>query len=83
MKRSDLQARIATASFCVAVAFSTAGFIVSPLGDLTEANLYLVAQFLLVTTSIFGVSSIVSKRIQTKQEFDYERTQPTTERVEE
>lgn len=62
MKRSDLQARIATVSFIVAVAFSVAGFIVEPMGDLTEANLYLIAQFLLVTTSIFGVSSIVNNK---------------------
>jgi len=63
-KSVALQSRIATASFCAAVAFSIAGFVVPPIGDLTEANLYLVAQFLLVTTSIFGVSSIVSKKIQ-------------------
>lgn len=58
---SKLQSRIATASFIVAVAFSIAGFVTPPTGDLTEANLYLVAQFLLVTTSIFGVSSIVKR----------------------
>ena len=62
MKKSNLQAKIATASFIVAVAFSIAGFIVPPTGDLTEANLYLIAQFLLVTSSIFGVSSIVNRR---------------------
>jgi len=56
-----LQSRIATASFCAAVAFAVAGFVVPPLGDLTEANLYLVAQFLLVTTSIFGVSAVATK----------------------
>ena len=56
------QSIIATAAFVAAVAFALAGFIVPPLGDLTEANLYLVAQFLLVTTSLFGVSSIVNKR---------------------
>ena len=57
--KSSLQMKIATASFIAAVAFSIAGFIVPPLGDLTEANLYLIAQFLLVTTSLFGVSAIV------------------------
>ena len=62
MKKSKLQARIATASFVAAVVFAAAGFVVPPLGDLTDANLYLVAQFLLVTTSIFGVSSIVNNK---------------------
>ena len=66
MKRSELQAKIATASFVAAVAFSIAGFCVPPVGDLTEANLYLVAQFLLVTTSIFGVSSIINNKIKTQ-----------------
>ena len=61
MKKSQLQARIATASFVSAVVFAVAGFCVPPVGDLTDANLYLVAQFLLVTTSIFGVSSIVNR----------------------
>ncbi len=61
-KSQAIQQKIAVASFVAAIAFSIAGFIVPPLGDLTEANLYLVAQFLLVTTSIFGVSSIVNKK---------------------
>ena len=64
--RGALQARIATCSFVAAVGFSIAGFCVPPLGDLTDANLYLVAQFLLVTTSIFGVSSIVNKKTENK-----------------
>jgi len=51
--------KLAIASFVVAVAFSIAGFIIPPTGDLTDANLYLVAQFLLVTTSILGVSAVV------------------------
>ena len=70
MKKSKLQARIATASFVAAVVFSAAGFIVPPLGDLTDANLYLVAQFLLVTTSIFGVSSIVNNKKEDNNETD-------------
>lgn len=44
---------IATASFVVAVAFSIAGFCVPPEGELHDSNLYLIAQFLLVTTSFF------------------------------
>lgn len=60
-RKLTVQGAIAVASFVAAVAFALAGFIVPPLGDLTEANLYLVAQFLLVTTSLFGVSSIVNR----------------------
>ena len=59
--RGALQAYIAVASFAAAVVFALAGFCVPPIGDLTDSNLYLVAQFLLVTTSLFGVSSIVNK----------------------
>ena len=68
--RGALQARIATWSFVSAVVFSIAGFCVPPLGDLTDANLYLVAQFLLVTTSIFGVSSIVNNKKENNNEID-------------
>jgi len=60
--KSNLQVKLAIASFIVAVAFSVAGFIIPPTGDLTDANLYLVAQFLLVTTSILGVSAVVAGR---------------------
>ena len=81
MKKSNVQSRIAVASFVAAIAFSIAGFIVPPLGDLTEANLYLVAQFLLVTTSLFGVSAIVSKSIISK--FNKNDSETTTERLEE
>ena len=61
MKKSQQQARIATWSFVSAVVFAVAGFCVPPLGELADSNLYLVAQFLLVTTSLFGVSSIINK----------------------
>lgn len=47
-------------SFVVAVAFAIAGFLTPPKGELHDSNLYLIVQFLLVTTSIFGVSSIIS-----------------------
>ena len=81
MKKSNVQSRIAVASFVAAIAFSIAGFIVPPLGDLTEANLYLVAQFLLVTTSLFGVSAIVSRSLISK--FNHHERQDTPEGVEE
>jgi len=84
MKRSEVQVRIATASFVAAVVFSIAGFCVPPVGDLTEANLYLVAQFLLVTTSLFGVSAIVSKSIVSRFNIEKDNDrQESTEGVEE
>lgn len=56
-----IQTAIAVMSFMVAVAFAVAGFLTPPQGELHESTLYLIAQFLLVTTSIFGVSSIVTR----------------------
>ena len=55
-----IQTYIAIISFVVAVAFAIAGFVTPPQGQLHDSNLYLVAQFLLVTTSIFGVSAVVT-----------------------
>lgn len=60
MNRPRTQTVIAVVSFVVAVAFAIAGFLTPPKGELHDSNLYLIAQFLLVTTSIFGVSSIIS-----------------------
>ena len=63
-----IQTYIAVASFVVAVVLSFIGFFTPPRGDLTEANLYLVAQFLLVCTSILGVSSMIGSHRSTKGE---------------
>ncbi len=56
---ANTQTGIAVASFCVATALSFAGFFAPPVGVLSESNLYLVAQFLLVTCSICGVNSVI------------------------
>ena len=45
-----------------AIVFAAAAFMTPPRGQIHESMLYLIAQFLLLTTSIFGVSSIVSNR---------------------
>lgn len=60
MRRVRIQTVIAVASFLMAVLLSLLGFFTPPEGELHDSNLYLIAQFLLVTTSIFGVTSIVS-----------------------
>ena len=77
----NLQVKLAIASVIIAVAFSIAGFIIPPTGDLTDANLYLVAQFLLVTTSILGVSAVVTSnnKTQTQTSYDYETKSRATQ----
>lgn len=61
--KADIQSFIAVASFLVATALSFAGFYAPPVGVLSESNLYVVAQFLLVTCSIFGVNSMLLKAL--------------------
>lgn len=61
--KADIQSFIAVASFLVATALSFAGFYAPPVGALSESNLYVVAQFLLVTCSIFGVNSMLLKAL--------------------
>ena len=57
-----IQIYIAVLSFVAAIVFAAAAFITPPRGQIHESMLYLIAQFLLLTTSILGVSSIVSNR---------------------
>ena len=52
---TKIQMTIAIAAFVAAVGFGIAGFMVPPPGQIHESVLYLVAQFLLLTASIFGV----------------------------
>jgi len=59
-KSAMIQTIIAVVSFVVAVAFAIAGFVTPPEGEIHDSNLYLIAQFLLVTTSIFGVSAVIT-----------------------
>ena len=59
VEQGRLQAGIAVAAFAVAAVLSFVGFYAPPVGVLSESNLYLVAQFLLVTCSLCGVNSII------------------------
>ena len=55
---TKIQVSIAIAAFVAAVGFGIAGFMVPPPGQIHESVLYLVAQFLLLTASIFGVGAM-------------------------
>lgn len=55
---TKIQVTIAIAAFVAAVGFGIAGFVVPPPGQIHESVLYLVAQFLLLTASIFGVGAM-------------------------
>lgn len=55
---AKIQTVVAVASFLAAVAFGVAGFTVPPSGEIHESVLYLIAQFLLLTASIFGVGAM-------------------------
>lgn len=63
VKQGVLQSGIAVAAFVVAAILSFAGFYAPPVGVLSESNLYLIAQFLLVTCSLCGVNSIILKAL--------------------
>lgn len=51
---------MAIASFVVAICFGVAGFLVPPEGQIHESVLYLIAQFMLLTASLFGVGAMFS-----------------------
>lgn len=55
---TKIQIAIATLSFIAAIAFGIAGFIIPPPGEIHDSVLYLVAQFQLLTASIFGVGAM-------------------------
>ena len=55
---TKIQVTIAIAAFVAAVGFGIAGFMVPPPGQIHESVLYLVAQVLLLTASIFGVGAM-------------------------
>ena len=55
---TKIQVTIAIAAFVAAVGSGIAGFVVPPPGQIHESVLYLVAQFLLLTASIFGVGAM-------------------------
>ena len=52
---TKIQIILAIASFIAAVVFGIAGFIVPPEGGIHDSVLYLIAQFLVLTGSLFGV----------------------------
>ena len=57
---TKIQMIVAVASFIAAIGFGIAGFVVPPPGQIHDSVLYLVAQFLLLTASIFGVGAMFS-----------------------
>lgn len=61
---TKVQVVLAVASFVAAVAFAVAGFIVAPEGQIHDSVLYLIAQFLLLTASLFGVGALFTHRNQ-------------------
>lgn len=58
-----IQTGIAIASFFSALGFGIAGFCTPPPGQVDNSVLYLVAQFLLLTASIFGVGAMFSSKL--------------------
>lgn len=59
-KITKIQLVIAIASFIAALGFGIAGFVVPPPGEIHDSVLYLIAQFLLLTASLFGVGAMFS-----------------------
>lgn len=59
---SKVQIIIAIIAFVAAIGFGVAGFVTPPPGEVHESVLYLVAQFLLLTASIFGVGAMFTSR---------------------
>lgn len=55
---TKIQAAVAIAAFFAAVGFGIAGFTTPPPGQIHDSVLYLIAQFLLLTASIFGVGAM-------------------------
>lgn len=59
---TKIQVVLAIASFIAGTAFGIAGFIVPPEGEIHDSVLYLIAQFFLLTASLFGVGALFSTR---------------------
>lgn len=53
-----IQIIVAVAAFVASVAFGVAGFCVPPPGEVHDSVLYLIAQFLVLTASLFGVGAV-------------------------
>ena len=74
---TKIQVTIAIAAFVAAVGFGIAGFMVPPPGQIHESVLYLVAQFLLLTASIFGVGAMFTNN--KLKNSNYVQSKETTE----
>jgi len=65
---TKIQTTIAILAFVSAIGFGVAGFVIPPPGQIHESVLYLVAQFLLLTASIFGVGAMFTNNKLKKTE---------------
>lgn len=63
---TKIQTAVAIAAFVAAVGFGIAGFVVPPPGEIHGSVLYMIAQFLLLTASIFGVGAMFTNRNNNK-----------------
>lgn len=61
--RPGLQERSAVALLAAGVALSVAGFLVPPVGEISDSVLWFFAQCLLYAGSIFGVTAYVDARL--------------------
>ncbi|MCQ2197820.1 MAG: hypothetical protein MJZ60_09910 [Bacteroidaceae bacterium] len=70
---TKIQTALAILSSIAAIAFATAGFIVPPEGEIHDSVLYLIAQFLLLTASLFGVGAVFTHKDKPKPHEPCER----------
>lgn len=61
LKKSNVQNLIAIAAFIMACFFGIAGLFIPPQGEVHSSVLYLIAQFLVLASSMFGISSAITK----------------------
>lgn len=54
-RKRHIEYTIAVASFCAAVAFAFTSLVISEQHDVAAGNCMVIAQFLLLTASIFGL----------------------------
>lgn len=66
--RTDFQVWSAIAMLVAGVALTVAGFIVPPLGEISDSVLWFFAQCLIYAGSIFGVSIYVQSKFTEIQE---------------
>lgn len=66
-RRISFQYYTAAAMLLVGVALAIAGFIVSPLGEISDSVLYFTAQCFIYAGSVFGVSVYVTDKFKNLQ----------------